>query len=284
MVAPVLYTALAIFALLLSALPCHGQNPREAVPGTEMHVYREVNGVKLDLQVMQPAESFARPRPAIVFFYGGGWNAGNVRQFVPFGEELTRRGMVSIFVDYRVASRHQTTPTDSTADAHAAMRFVRKNAQRLGIHPDRIVAAGGSAGGHLALATTLVEPFERSDVSPAANLLIGYNPVADLREERWRNRFQGDPARISPIVFVRPDLPDALLFHGDADTTVPIRQARDFCAAMRKAGNGCELEEAAGAAHGYFNFGRDENLWYPKVLEKTIAFLAQRGYVREAKR
>lgn len=279
MLNPLLHVLPLVVAGLLLAIPASAQNPRDALPDTRTYVYREVEGVTLDLQVMQPADSYPRPRPAIIFFYGGGWNQGTVKQFLPFGKEFTQRGMVSVFVDYRVASRHKTTPTESTEDAHAAMRYVRQNAGTLGIDPQRIVAAGGSAGGQLALATTLVEPFEHTATSPAANLLIAYNPVADLREEKWRGRFPGDPARISPMVFVRSGLPDTLIFHGTADTTVPIKQARDFCAAMHKAGNHCELDEAEGANHGFFNFGRDENRWYPHVLKKTIAFLAQHGYL-----
>lgn len=264
---------------VLMAGEISAQTPREALPGTSAHVYRTVAGTALDLQVLSPPERFARPRPAIVFFFGGGWASGTVKQFHPFGKELAERGMVAIFVDYRVASRHKTTPKDATADAQAAMRYVRKHSKELGIHPDRIVAAGGSAGGQLALATTLVPPLEPDDLSPAANLLIGYNPVADLREERWKQRFGDAGAEVSPSAFVRSGLPPTLLFHGVADTTVPIQQVRDFCSAMRKAGNACTLDESEGASHGFFNYGRHDNLWYNQVLAKTIAFLKQQQYL-----
>lgn len=264
----------ALVALLLTA-----QTPREPIPGTKPFVYRTVNGIALDLQVMSPPSSFVGPRPAIVFFFGGGWNAGTVKQFVPYGEELSRRGMVSIYVDYRVRSRHQSSVTDATADAQAAMRWVKANAARLGVDTARIVAAGGSAGGQLALATTLVTPLEAGEGTPSANLLIGYNPVADLGDERWASRFGAESARVSPAAFVRPGLPPTLIFHGVADTTVPIQQVRDFSAAMRKAGNACTLEESPGADHGFFNHGRDENRWFPGVLAKTVAFLREHRYV-----
>lgn len=238
------------------------QTPREPIPETTPYVYRTVGGASLDLQVLSPPASFARPRPAIVYFFGGGWSSGTVKQFLPFGKELVARGMVAVFVDYRVSSRHKATVTDATADAQAAMRYVRANAARLGIHQNRIVAAGGSAGGQLALATALVPPLEEGTVSPAANLLIGYNPVADLRDERWTTRFGEAGTKVSPILFVRPGAPATLIFHGVADTTVPIKQVRDFCEAMRKAGNACMLEESEGASHGFFNYGRHENRWY----------------------
>ncbi len=265
--------------LLLSCFLCLAQSPREPIPNTMPFVYRTADGVALDLQVMRPPAHFTGVRPAIVYFFGGGWSNGTVMQFVPFGKELVARGMVAVFVDYRVSSRHKTTPAHSTKDAQAAMRYVKRNATKLGIDPNRIVAAGGSAGGQLALATTLVAPLEADELSPAANLLIGYNPVADLRDERWAKRFGKDAGVISPAAFVRSGMPAVLIFHGTADTTVPIQQVKDFCAAMRAAGNDCQVEESEGAKHGFFNYGRDDNRWYSPVLAKTIAFLTQHKYV-----
>ncbi|MCW5965103.1 MAG: alpha/beta hydrolase [Bryobacterales bacterium] len=266
---------------LMASLACGmaAQTPREPIPESTPYVYRTVGGTSLDLQVLSPPASFARPRPAIVYFFGGGWSSGTVKQFLPFGKELVGRGMVAVFVDYRVSSRHKSTVTDATADAQAAMRYVRANAAKLGIHPNRIVAAGGSAGGQLALATTLVPPLEEDAVSPAANLLIGYNPVADLRDERWTSRFGEAGAKVSPISFVKAGVPATLIFHGVDDPTVPIKQVRDFCAAMRKAGNSCTLEESEGATHGFFNYGRHENRWYTETLAKTIVFLKAQGYL-----
>lgn len=256
------------------------QQAREPLPGTKPYIYRTVGDVKLDLQVISPDATFARPRPAIVFFFGGGWTSGTQKQFLPFAQELAKRGMVGILVDYRVASRHKTTPYDSVDDAHAAMRWVKDHAKELGIDTNRIVAAGGSAGGHLALSTTLVPPREKSATSPAANLLIGYNPVADTREPRWTQRFGEKAATIAPTAYVKAELPDTLIFHGEADTTVPIRQVREFCDAMTKAGNKCTVVAFDGAKHGFFNAGREENRWYPDVLKQTIAFLKDHGYVK----
>ncbi len=265
--------------LLLVRAPALGQTPREPLAGTTPYVYRSIGSLQLDLQVLSPDSSFARPRPAIIYFFGGGWNKGSVKQFVPFGEELTKRGMVSIFVDYRVASRNHTTPYDAVDDARAAMRWVKSHASELGVDPKRIVAAGGSAGGHLALMTTVGPPEETGTVSSAASLLIGYNPVADVRDARWADRFGAKASTISPTAHVRPGLPDTLLFHGEVDTTVPIQQVRDFCAAMVKAGNHCTVSAFEGAKHGFFNVREQNKRWYPRVMEQTIEFLRKHGYV-----
>lgn len=266
------------------ALACFGgslgaQTAREPIDGARIFIYKRVGEVSLDLQVLSPPASFQGPRPAIVFFFGGGWNGGTVKQFLPFGQELTRRGMVSVFVDYRVRSRHDTTPFDATEDAYDAMRYVRKHAASLGIDPERIVAAGGSAGGHLALMTAVGASASPGKISPVPNLLIGYNPVADLTEPRWAGRFGENTGAISPLKLVRAGLPDTLIFHGVDDQTVPIRQVRDYCEAMKEAGGHCTLKEYEGATHGFFNQGKDSNRWYPEVLAATIAFLQEHRYV-----
>ena len=74
-------------------------------------------------------------------------------------------------------------------------------------------------------------------------------------------------------------MPDTLIFHGEADKTVPIAQVRDFCTAMRQAKNRCTVLGFEGAGHGFFNVTNQEGRWYPRVLVETVAFLRQHGYV-----
>ena len=95
-------------------------------------------------------------RPAIVFFFGGGWNSGTIRQFEPQAKHIANRGMVAARADYRVKSRHGVRPNDCVEDAKSAVRWMRQNATKLGVDPDRIVSAGGSAGGHIAACTASV--------------------------------------------------------------------------------------------------------------------------------
>jgi len=89
-------------------------------------------------------------RPGIVFFFGGGWENGTIKAFEPQAQYLASRGMVAARADYRVKSRHGVTPKECVEDARNAMRWFRQNAGKLGVDPDRIVASGGSAGGHIA--------------------------------------------------------------------------------------------------------------------------------------
>ena len=122
-------------------------------------------------------------RPAVVFFFGGGWNGGSPSQFAPHCEYLASRGMVAMTADYRVKSRQGTTPFDCVEDGKSAIRYVRQHAKELGVDPKKIAAGGGSAGGHVAAATGTVrgmdEKNEDSGISSKPDALILFNPVYD---------------------------------------------------------------------------------------------------------
>jgi acetyl esterase len=89
-------------------------------------------------------------RPSIIFFHGGSWSGGSPKKFLKQAEYFASRGMVSARAEYRVKSRDGVTPDDCVRDARSSLRWMKKNAEKLGIDPAKIVASGGSAGGHLA--------------------------------------------------------------------------------------------------------------------------------------
>ena len=86
-------------------------------------------------------------RPAVVFFFGGGWLHGSADQFIPQAEYLAGRGLVAARADYRVGNRHGVSPDQCVEDAKSAVRWLRKNAADLGIDPDRIAASEGRRAG-----------------------------------------------------------------------------------------------------------------------------------------
>src|SRR2546425_12315614 len=124
------------------------------LPGAEVEAYKTVGDTKLNLYVYYPpGHKASDKRAAIVFFFGGGWTGGSPGQFEQHCKHLASRGMVAMTADYRVASRNQVKAVSCVADAKSAIRFVRQEAARLGIDPNRIAAGGGSAGGHIAACT-----------------------------------------------------------------------------------------------------------------------------------
>jgi len=171
--------ALALISIHpLCALEVAGFSPDQS------HVYKTVGNTELDLHVFLPeGHQPSDKRPAIVFFFGGGWVQGCPSQFYPHCEYLASRGMVAISAQYRVKSRNKTTPRECVKDGKSAVRWIRANASKLGIDPDRIAAGGGSAGGHVAAATALTEGFEEEgedfSISYRPNALVLFNPVFD---------------------------------------------------------------------------------------------------------
>ena len=267
-----------------------------SLPEAKAETYKTVGDVRLHLWIFSPEGlKPSDKRPAIVFFFGGGWRAGNPAQFGPQCKYLASRGMVAITADYRVSSREDVKAEQCVEDAKSAVRWVRANAVRLGIDPKRIAAGGGSAGGHIAAATGVVPGFEAAGedtrIRSVPNAMILFNPVlvlapaADLDGipeqalEAFRDRMGGDPALISPFHHVRKGLPPTLVMHGEADTTVPFPTVRAFCDKMRKFGNRCEVAGYPGASHGFFNYGRKGGQ-YAETVERMDRFLVSLGWLK----
>jgi len=265
------------------------------LPDARTETYKTIGQTNLQLYIFAPtAHAATNRRPAIVFFFGGGWASGSPQQFAKQCQYFASRGMVAITADYRVASRHGAKPAQCVADARSAIRWVRKNAARLGVDPNRVVAAGGSAGGHLAGCIAVVpgfdEPGEDTSVSAVPNAAVLFNPVlvlAPLDENdsgRLASRLTAErlgiePQKISPAHHVKAGAPPIIVFHGKADTTVPFSTSEVFVARMKAAGNRCELVGFDGQEHGFFNYGRETNRFFRETLTKADQFLTSLGYL-----
>ena len=282
---------LAAITLLACGTVRAAQPYPPTIDGARVETYKTVGDTKLDLWIVAPPDAAAAGhRPAIVFFFGGGWTGGSPQQFEPQCRHLAERGMVAITADYRVASRHHAKPIDCVADARSAIRWVRANANRLGVDPARIAAAGGSAGGHLAACTAFIAEFDAPgddpDVRATPDALVLFNPalvlaplpgldLADSFGMRARaSRLGAEPRRLSPAHHVDAGGPPTIIFHGRADTTVPFATAEAFATRMRDAGNRCELVGYDDQPHGFFN----HEPWRSKTLEATDAFLQSLGW------
>lgn len=272
-------------ALAVAALAAQAGAPPAGPAGAKQFVYRQTETRPLSLYVLSPPPSSSSSnadrlgRTAIVFFFGGGWTGGTPMQFAAQGEYLASTGRVCILVDYRVASRDKSSPFDSVADAKAAMRWVRQHAGELQIAPNRIVAAGGSAGGHLAVSTAVFS--DAAEEVP--NALVLYNPVLDTTEKGYGHKMFGDRDReLSPVHHLRRGLPPTIVFHGTGDRTVPFENAVRFANGMRALGNQCELVAFEGADHGFFNSPAFRKgaaaAVYEGVLKRSESFLKSLGF------
>ncbi len=217
-------------------------------------------------------------RPAIVFFFGGGWRNGNPAQFESQAKYLAGRGMVAARADYRVKSRQDVTPVDCVADARAAVRWLRENAEKFGIDPDRIVASGGSAGGHIAACTgTTPDPDANAAVSSRPNAMVLFNPVLAIQGERIL-QIAGIDAEagktISPTAHVTEKTPPTLILFGTEDPL--MQQAQPFLNAAKAHGVRAELFTAEGVGHGFFN----RPPWQDRTIRRVDEFLGSLGYLQ----
>jgi len=288
----------AVLGAFATAAHAQGAVYPPEMPGARVEVYRSTESVDLKAWIFEPAGHRADDaRPAAVFFFGGGWNGGSPGQFRPQATHLAGRGMVAVLVDYRVRSRHGTLANTAVGDAKAAIRWVRANAGRLGVDPERIAAGGGSAGGHLAAATALLsghdDPQAGALVSSAPNALLLFNPVlitapvpgqAEAMADRFAKleaRLGGEPESMSPFHNVRPGLPPTVILPGERDETVPYRHAELFSEAMIEAGNRCELVGYPDQGHGFFNPGRGDGAAHRDTTARMDAFLVSLGWLEQ---
>jgi acetyl esterase len=249
-----------------------------------IETYRKVGSTELQLWIFGESDPKV-PKPAIVFFFGGGWNSGSPAQFEDQARHFAKRGMIAITADYRVRNRHGVQVVECVKDAKAAIAWVRENAGRLGIDPNKIAASGGSAGGHLAATTGTVSGFG-SDERP--NAMILFNPACTLAPiAGWQpqgagaglttERLGAEAQAISPAHHIGPYTPPTLILHGTADTTVPYASVVAFESMMKKAVRPCKLVGYEGQGHGFFNRGE----YYPKALAEADKFLVELGWLKK---
>ena len=251
-------------------------------------VYKTVDNkgeaTELKLQVFLPkGHQASDSRPAAVFFHGGGWRGGTPDHMYPQCRYLALRGMVAISVQYRTINVFGTTPKECVKDGKSAMRWVRTHAAELGIDPSRIVAGGGSAGGHIAAATALVEAFdeagEDASVSCRPEALVLFNPVFDNGPQGFRNSLVREYWKaISPIDHIDANTPPTFVILGTKDKHIPVETAKRFERLMTEQGRRCDLHLYEGRKHGFYNIWEDRNALADTMI-RMDRFLSSLGYL-----
>lgn len=271
-----------ILAFLLTVLP-HSASGQDKPKPDEVIQYKQIDDVELTLHLFKPEGWEAGDRrPAIVFFFGGGWVGGTPSQFYGQSDYLASRGMVAICADYRTRSKHETTPRECVKDGKSAIRYVRAHADELGVDPERIAAAGGSAGGHVAAATATVtkEGFDESSddltISCQPNALVLFNPVYDNSANGYGNdRVKEYWEDFSPMHNLTKETPPTIVYLGTEDKLIPVATAEEYKRRMDANQTRSDLHLYEGMAHGFFNRGEA----YQDTLRKTDEFLASLGYL-----
>ncbi len=248
---------------------------------TQSLVYGNPEGIELRVE-------FARPLneneivPVVLCFHGGGWQQGNRFSHIGTIRWLAKNGYAGASVQYRLTPKSKWPA--QIEDARNAVRYLRKNADKLGIDPGKVVAMGDSAGGHLALLLGLMEPNDldegesvKSEPSCKVQAVINIfgptsftqfrsNPAIDpMIRNIYKNEkgmdgliedFLGSSDRnapimkvVSPVTYVNAGDPPILTFHGTNDQLVFVEQAKILHDALRKAGVTERLRIIEGGAH-----------------------------------
>ncbi|QGJ69030.1 Acetylxylan esterase [Planctomycetales bacterium 10988] len=278
--------ALAMTGIALHSACFAADEPKSdySYPNSEAVLFKQVGEKSLFLHVFEPEEASKAKRPAIVFFFGGGWVGGSPTQFTEQAERISKKGMVAFCAEYRIKSRDGVEPFACVEDGKSAIRFVREHADRWNIDSNRIVAAGGSAGGHVAACTALIQEFdsasENLEVSSVPNAMALFNPVIDTSKKGYGYNKLGDRYKeLSPVHHVRPELPPTMIVHGTGDSVVPFENVERFTKKMKQAGNQAILHPYSKAPHGFFNKKKNDK-HFESTYTQLEEFLASLGYIQ----
>ncbi|HUX96546.1 MAG TPA: alpha/beta hydrolase [Bacteroidales bacterium] len=257
--------------------------------------YKTLDTSKLKIDIFYTKQSSEKENnTAIVFFHGGGWAYGSPDEFFTTCERYAKMGIVTFSVEYRlsidngVIPSKTISPIECVMDAKSAMRWVRENADKYHIAKNKIVAAGQSAGGHLALCTAMIDDYnEKSD-----NMNISCQPDAILlfsacvnAVEGWCDMLLADRRTkiwsISPAHNMKPGLPPMIEFHGIDDEQVPKWTVQFFQIDMKKAGNYFEQHMYDGRKH-YLGEGNPKYSRYydDEILKIADDFLRKNNLLR----
>lgn len=212
------------------------------------------------------------PSPAIICLHGGGWVEGNRKQMKGTIEAMAMRGYVAISPDYRLAP--QAHFPAQIEDCKAAVRWVRANAEKYHINPQKIGVFGFSAGAHLACLLGVTGKDDglegkggNADQSSAVQAVVSFFGPTDFTQPVWSDKviqrhlkpFLGGSAedkadvyrRASPLTYAGKNAPPFLFVHGTADDIVPIQQSEAMVKKLRQAGVSARLIEVVGEGHGW---------------------------------
>ncbi|WP_117884235.1 alpha/beta hydrolase family protein [Aureibaculum luteum] len=230
-----------------------------------IEIYKKVDGFELEMHLFLPDTSvFKGNRPTIVYFHGGSWSEGKPDWFFETAKEYAKLGWVATAVEYRIKGRQGTYPFEAVKDAKSAIRWLRENSKNYNIDPNKIVAIGNSAGGHLSIATTLVDHWnEKTDdttISPIPNVVIVNSAVYDVtsNSNKWITEYDENKdlvKEISPNNLIKKTVTKFLLIHGEQDRNCPYSTTVYFYEKMKSLGNNVELHSIKEGSHW---------IWYDK--------------------
>lgn len=286
---------LIVLAAVCVASPVAGQSAADWTAAIQNEVrvttgitYLTASNWEAKLDVYRPAAP--GPHPTILHIHGGGWTGGSRESVVLRTLPFVQMGFAVVNVSYRLA-RVAPAPA-AVEDCLCALKWIAQNAKEYGFDLSRLAVTGYSAGGHLALTTGMVPESAGLDRQcpgsplPKVTAIVNWFGITDVNDllaganrkiyaVEWLGSLENRDAvarRVSPLTYVRKDLPPVLTIHGDADPTVPYTHGTRLHAALQGAGATSELVTIPQGLHG--NFPRAEQL---RAMQAVRAFFVKHG-------
>ncbi len=218
-------------------------------------------------------------RPTVIFIHGGGWVSGNKSTSIFDVLPYIEKGWQVVNVNYRLIGGNPLSIADCVEDVNKALSWVVQNADIYFFDTDKLIVAGDSAGGHLALMLGLantsktkiagvVNWYGITDVEKCLETWESKNYTNDLIEDQIN--FKETCKKLSPVTYVSKNSPPVITIHGTNDQTVPYSQGVLLHEQLEKAGVPNQLFTLEGKKHGDFN-AEDMS----KIMEATFLFLEE---------
>ncbi len=241
------------------------------------------------LDILEPKAAARGARPGAIVIHGGGWIGGSrawLAELVCL--RFVEKGFVVANVEYRLA-RTAAAPA-AVEDVLAAARWFIANARCYGVDPKRIVVTGDSAGGHLALMVGMTPASAGLGAPAPVRAVVNFFGITDVNDQlgganrrdytvQWVPEQPGRSElarRVSPLTYVRKQVPPILTIHGTADPSVPYPQAVQLGKGLEKAGARAALVTVDGGSHGFPKVVTDE------IYDRYVwSFLAKTGVLKQ---
>jgi acetyl esterase/lipase len=278
-------------------------------------VYSTLPGYRPLLLDLYRPDDGKTARPLVIFLHGGSWTSGSKREAAHFADfpgvlaMLAQRGFAVASVDYRLSGEARFPA--ALQDIKAAIRFLRANASRYGIDPNRVAVLGASAGAHLgAMSAFTGEDMEfdppgmaNADQSDRVQAFVGWYGLYDLGSmfRQSTTPAQGESAapveapsplrffgctadgcppgviaNASPVNFVDKNDPPTLLIHGSDDTSVPPKHSVELDKKLKVAGVSAKLVIIDGISHDWLGKDRESTAKASRqVIAETFDWLEQ---------
>ena len=273
---------LLILFIILACSTAYAQRAaRTELPKGKVYTYKTTVGVAREMEIYFPKGHAASKKavPGIFLLHGGGWGGGSREAFSYQCDYFASRGMVAATVTYRLRTKDdkialeegQSTKRVCIPDVKSAIRWFKQHASELGLDPDRIVAGGGSAGGHISLLGTtnpgLNDPSDPQGFDTSVAAYVLFNPAL--------SKFDAKDPDVDFLRHLKADFGPAIVFFGSEDKWLKNGWAPVMEKLKTFGITSVELQIAKGQTHAFFN----KQPWKDVTLIAADRFLNKLGYL-----